>query len=145
VKGRVLALDLGERRIGVAVSDSGRSVATPYSTIERGSDSTVDHRAVVSLVEEVGAVHVVVGLPLSMDGRRGEAARRALEESSALASMLESEGVAVEPFDERLTTVSASRALVESGRRGRSVRKVIDASAAAVLLQAWLDRAGAGK
>jgi putative pre-16S rRNA nuclease len=144
VKGRVLALDLGERRIGVAVSDSERSLATPYSTIERSGEEA-DHNSLLTMVDEVGAVHVVVGLPLNMDGRRGDAARRALREASVLESVLESRGVAVESFDERLTTVSAAKSLAGAGKSSRAARKVVDASAAAVLLQAWLDRGRGAK
>lgn len=140
MKGRVLALDLGERRIGVAVSDSEQSLATPYSTIERSGEEA-DRNALLTMVEEVGVVHVVVGLPLSLDGHRGDAARRALREASVLGSVFESRGVTVELFDERLTTVSASKSLAGAGKSSRGARKVVDATAAAVLLQAWLDRA----
>jgi putative Holliday junction resolvase len=94
---------------------------------------------VAAIVTESGAQRVVVGLPVSLDGRRGPAARSAGEEASALAELLGPQGVDVETFDERLTTVSAERQLVEAGRRGRARRQVIDQVAATVMLQAWLD------
>jgi len=81
----------------------------------------------------------VVGLPLSLDGRRRRAAVAAEEEATALRALLAPEGVDVETFDERLTTVSAERALAAAGRSGRTRRRVVDQAAAAVLLQTWLD------
>jgi putative Holliday junction resolvase len=138
-----VGVDLGQRRIGVAVSDGTGTLASPRCTIERsaaGSGDDSGHwRALAALVEEVGARHVVVGLPLSLDGRRGRAARAAQADADALAEVLAPRGVSVETFDERLTTVSAARSLAEGGRRGRDQRTRIDAAAAAVLLQAWLD------
>ncbi len=136
---RVVGIDLGERRIGVAVSDGNGTLASPWGTIERGADPDADRRAIAAAVDEVGARRVVVGLPLGLDGRRGRAARAAQAEADALQALLEERGVGVECFDERLTTVSASRSLTEAGHRGRRQRGRIDQAAAAVLLQAWLD------
>jgi len=139
----VVGVDLGERRIGVAVSDGTGTLASPRCTIERDAGADGDDaghwRALAAVVEEVGARRVVVGLPLSLNGRRGPAARAAQADADALAEVLAPSGVAVETFDERLTTVSAARALADGGRRGRDRRTRIDAAAAAVLLQAWLD------
>jgi putative Holliday junction resolvase len=137
--GRVAALDLGARRIGVAFSDSGRTLASPWGTIERTGDSEADRRAVVDAVREVAASLVVVGLPLSLSGQEGPAARAALEEAAALRTLLEPLGVAVETVDERFTTIEAERALAAAGRRGKAARRVVDSAAAMVLLQAWLD------
>jgi putative Holliday junction resolvase len=133
---RVLALDLGSRRIGVAVSDVTLTLASPLTTIER---SPASYDAVAALVasEEVGIV--VVGLPLNMDGSRGPAAAAAEDEAAALRSAL---AVPVELHDERLTTVSADRALVGRGLKAPARRKVVDRTAAAVLLQSWLDGPG---
>jgi putative holliday junction resolvase len=140
---RVVGFDLGARRIGVAVSDGTGTLASPRGTIERSGDAGADRGALASMVQEVGATRVVVGLPLSMNGRRGPAARAAQAEADELAAVLAPQGIAVETFDERLTTVSAARSLREAGRDGRAQRTRIDQSAAAVLLQAWLD-AGRG-
>lgn len=135
----MVGLDLGERRVGVAVSDSGGTVAVPHSTLVRTGDPAADRAAVVALVGELGAERVVVGLPLSMDGRRGRAARAAAAEADALSAELAGRAVVVETFDERLTTVTAERHLMTAGRRGRARRRVVDQSAATVILQAWLD------
>jgi putative Holliday junction resolvase len=137
---RVMAVDLGERRIGVAVSDSALALAVPHATVARSGDAGADREALAALAEELGAGRVVVGLPLGLDGRRGPAARAALAEAAALGELLAARGIAVETFDERLTTVSAQRALAEAGTGGRARRRLVDQSAAAVLLQAWLDR-----
>ncbi len=137
--GRAVGLDLGSRRIGVAVSDSAGTLATPRTTVHRTNDAARDRRTLVSLVLESGANVVVIGLPLSLGGDRGAAAKAAEAEAAALAALLEPEGVEVELFDERLTTVSAHGALAETGKSSRQRRTVVDRSAAAVLLQAWLD------
>ena len=133
------AIDLGERRIGVAVSDTAGRLASPRCTVVRSGDPEADRASVVAVVLEAGAVHLVVGLPLSLDGRRRRAAVEAETEAAALRALLAPHRVAVETYDERLTTVSAERALTAAGRRSRERRKVVDQAAAAVLLQAWLD------
>ena len=138
-RGRVAALDLGARRIGVAFSDSGRSIASPWGTIERSGDPARDRSAVVHAVREVEASTLVVGLPLSLSGEVGPAARAALQEVSELRVLLDPLGISVETVDERFTTVEAQRSLRASGRTGKAARKVIDSAAAMVLLQAWLD------
>ncbi len=137
--GAVVALDLGSRRIGVAVVGPSGGVAFPRQAISRTGNPAADVAAIRSVVRETGATRVVVGLPLSLDGRRGPAARRALEECESLAEGLADLGVGVEPFDERLTTVSADAALAGAGRPGRDRRRSVDSAAATVLLQAWLD------
>lgn len=137
--GRAVGVDLGARRIGIAVSDSAGLLATPRGTLVRTGDPDRDRRALVDLVLEEEAVVVVVGLPLSLDGSRGPAALAAEAEAEALAALLDGHGVAVELFDERLTTVSAHQALTAGGTRGRDQRAVVDQTAAAVMLMAWLD------
>jgi len=137
---RVVGVDLGARRIGVAVSDGTGTLASPWCTIERVGDDTDAWSAIAAVVEEVGAERVVVGLPLGLDGRRGPAARAAQVEVDALTALLARRGVTVETSDERLTTVSAARSLADAGHRGPRQRARIDKAAAAVLLQAWLDR-----
>jgi len=134
---RALGLDLGTRRIGVAVSDSDGRLATPVATIERARDHATDHRAIADVLAEWDAEIVAVGLPLSLDGSVGPAARRILDE---VAELTETLGVPVETVDERFTTVTAAGQLKASGLRGRDRAKVIDQTAATVLLQAWLDR-----
>lgn len=148
---RALGIDLGERRIGVAVSDFGGILASPYAVLRRSGDVERDRRALAGIVAELHAEVVVVGLPLSLSGAAGKAARAAAHEAAALATVV---GVPVAMFDERLTTVEAARRRRErgvappvgrrgegsrGGSRGAAARAGIDAEAAAVMLTAWLD------
>jgi putative Holliday junction resolvase len=135
--GKAVAVDLGSRRIGIAVCNSEGSRAFPRDVIERSGDPAADLAAIARTVEEAGATTVVVGLPLSLDGTDGPAARSARTEADALGAVLK--GAQVVLFDERLTTVSAHAALAQAGRRGRAARSVVDSAAASVLLQSWLD------
>ncbi len=135
--GRLLGLDLGSRRIGVAVTDSARTLATGVTSIERSGDRGRDHAAIAALIEEYSAVGLVVGVPYSLSGGTGPAATAALQEIEELRGSL---GIDVETVDERFTTVSAAGALRASGRRAKGARAVIDQTAAAILLQSWIDR-----
>jgi len=137
--GKVMALDLGSRRIGVAVSNTRRTMAFPVETIARGADPVADRAVVRDAAVSAGVSTVVVGLPLSLDGSHGRAARAATDEAGRLADELAPFGIAVATFDERLTTVSAERALVGAGHHGPARRRRVDSAAATVLLQAWLD------
>jgi putative Holliday junction resolvase len=139
---RALGLDLGERRIGVAVSDSGGVLALPVCTIERSGDERADRAEVVRLVDELGVGVVVVGLPVSLDGSIGPAARRVIDESEVISGELSAAGVEVVTHDERFTTVEAQKALSAAGKRSRARRRLVDSSAAAVLLQGWLEARG---
>jgi putative Holliday junction resolvase len=133
---RVIALDLGSRRIGVAVSDPSGTIASPHSVIERSDEVATDHTAILGLVVELGADRVVVGLPISMGGGMGPAAKAASAEAEALATVLP---VPVETYDERLTTVAADRILLAGRVKGGARRRVVDKIAAAVILQGWLE------
>ena len=134
---RVLALDLGSKRIGVAVSDDAGTVATPIATLERTRDRARLHREVAELVAEWEAELLLVGLPIALDGTRGPAAEGVLAERDELAAVV---GVPVEVHDERLTTRIADRALRERGDLDARARKrLVDQTAAAVILQDWLD------
>jgi putative Holliday junction resolvase len=137
----VLALDLGAKRIGVAVSDPMGVLASPLEVVARSADRARDHQRIGQLVAQTGAERVVVGLPLSLDGSVGPSAAGVLEEVDELRAALD---VPVETYDERLTTVTAERALRQRGLKAKARREVVDKAAAAVLLQAWLDgRSGA--
>jgi putative Holliday junction resolvase len=105
--------------------------------LERGATRDADHAAIAALVAELEGELVVVGLPLSLDGTMGPAAQAAAEEAAQLTDVL---SVPVETYDERLTTVTADRSLSQLGLRGQARRRVVDQVAAAVILQAWLDR-----
>jgi putative Holliday junction resolvase len=139
--GRVLGLDLGDARIGVSISDPGRSLAVPLGTVQTGAPHDV--KAIAAMIREHGVTEVVVGHPRSMSGRAGPRARLAERFADALGTGL---GLPVHLQDERLTTVEAERALKAAGAGGRARRRAVDRSAATVILQAWLDahRDGAG-
>jgi putative Holliday junction resolvase len=130
-----LGVDLGSKRIGLAISDDGRVLASAYQVLQRGRSRVADHAELARTVAESGATLVVVGLPLSLSGRSGPAARAVEAEVAELRQVLD---VPVELCDERLTTVVASRSL--EGRRPALRRAVIDQMAAAGILQTWLDR-----
>ena len=137
--GRVLGVDLGSVRVGVAISDSAQRLATGVTVIARTPDRAAGHRQLGELVGEYGAVGVVVGLPRSLSGAIGPAAQGVLDEVGQLRAAL---AVPIETVDERLTTVAATSALRAGVQRGRRHRFVVDQVAAAVLLQGWLDRRG---
>lgn len=134
---RALGVDLGEKRIGIALSDPTRTIASPHSVIKRSGNPEVDRRAVLSIAREEGATQLVVGLPLTLTGARRAAARAALAEVDALKEL--APDLIIEPFDERLTTAIAQRSLLEGDVRRKDRKQVIDKVAAAVMLQSWLD------
>jgi putative Holliday junction resolvase len=136
--GRVLGVDLGSRRIGLALSDPEGRVATPDTVIELSGDPAADHRAVLARAREAGASRVVVGLPLSLSGDVGPAARAALGEVDSLRALAGGE-LTVETHDERLTTVIAERGMRAVGASRTARRRRVDASAAAVMLQSYLE------
>jgi putative pre-16S rRNA nuclease len=105
--------------------------------LQRRKTREEDHAAIAALVAELEGERIVVGLPLSLDGSMGPAAVSAAEEAAALGDVV---GVPVETYDERLTTVTADRSLSSLGLPGQARRRVVDKVAAAVMLQAWLDR-----
>ena len=133
--GRVLGLDLGDARVGVAISDPERRVAVPHGTIRTGQPPG-ELKAVAALVGELDVTAVVVGHPRSMSGASGPRAQQAEAFAEALRAIV---GVPVELHDERLSTAEAERSLREAGVSGRRRRKVVDESAATVILGAWLD------
>lgn len=132
---RALGLDLGTKRIGVAMTAG--ALAMPMEVVQRTGDRQRDHRRIAELVAEAEAEVLVVGLPLHLDGRVSESARSALAEAEELGATV---GVPVETYDERLTTVTADRWLIEQNLSAGERRKVVDKVAAAIMLQAWLDR-----
>jgi putative Holliday junction resolvase len=133
--GPVVGLDLGDARIGVAISDPDRRVAVPVGTVHVGRPPG-ELRAVAAIVHERAATLVVVGEPLTLEGERGARAGHAEMFAEGLRAFVD---VPVVLHDERLSTVEAERALAAAGTRGRERRRVVDASAATVILQSWLD------
>jgi putative holliday junction resolvase len=130
---RILGVDLGRARIGVAVSDELGMLAHPVETIPASSDAA---RRIAEIVREKDAERVVVGLPRHMNGSVGTGATEALAFAKKLQALLSCEVVT---WDERLTTTAANRALRESGRKTRDSRGVVDQVAAQMILQGYLD------
>jgi putative Holliday junction resolvase len=135
---RVVGVDLGARRIGLAVSDPSGTLATPLLVLERTGDEDADRRAILAAARDAGASRIVVGLPVALSGTVGPAARAVLAEVEALRADAE-DTMMVVTHDERLTTVIAERGLREAGIKGRKHRARVDAAAAAVILQSYLD------
>jgi putative Holliday junction resolvase len=133
---RVLGIDLGTKRIGIAASDRSGTIASPLTVLQRCGSQGGDHRNIAKIVVEEEAVAIVVGLPLNMDGSEGKAAQSARAEVERMATVV---GVPVYVHDERLTTVAADRVMMEQNMNAQARRKVVDKWAAAVILQAWLD------
>ena len=143
--GRVLGVDLGSRRIGLALSDPSGVLASPLEVLERAADHAADHAVIVGRAHDEGAERIVVGLPRSLSGDEGPAARAARAEVAEL-RLVAGRGLPIELHDERLTTVSAERRIREAdgldSRRRRRRREPVDAAAAAEILQSYLDAAG---
>jgi putative pre-16S rRNA nuclease len=133
---RALGLDLGSVRIGVATSDPGRVIASPYDVIARGKDHAVDHAAIAAVIAESAADVVVVGLPRNMSGKETAAAQAVRAEADELRAALD---VPIVFWDERLSTVTAQRSLIAGGVRRKQRKGTVDKVAAAVILQSWLD------
>lgn len=132
---RILGLDVGDRRIGIALSDSLGITAQPLLVLERrGAGRDVD--AVGRLIEQHGVTAVVVGLPLTMRGERGVQANKVIAFSEALRRRTP---VPVQWLDERLTTAQGERALIEAGASRRARKRAIDQVAAQLILQQFLD------
>lgn len=134
---RVMAVDYGSRRIGLALSDPLGSFAMPLEMIPNRGD-TAAAAAVIERAKARGAARIVVGLPRNMDGTEGASAAAARK----FAGRLGAAGIPVELWDERLTTRQAEQSLIESGRRREERRELVDMVAAQQLLQSWLDRPG---
>lgn len=134
--GRLLGLDWGERRIGVALSDETRTLASPVETLTRRPGRRIPLRPIQTLITEHGVTGVVVGLPLDLDGRETPASggARALADLVAGAT-----GLPVVLWDESFTTAEVHAAMRAQGVRARGRREEIDRAAAATLLQRWLD------
>jgi len=120
----------------VAVGDGGGATSVPAEVVERSGDRPGDHRRLLRVVRDVDAAVVVVGLPLSLDGSVGPAAKRVLAEVAELRSSWD---VPVVTHDERFSTAEAHTSLRRAGLDERARRRVVDAVAASVILQSWLD------
>ncbi|MEI8051192.1 MAG: Holliday junction resolvase RuvX [Actinomycetes bacterium] len=135
IPGRVVALDPGERRIGIAISDSSRTMALVRPALSV-TDRVVDD--LVQLIDDECATCVVVGLPKALSGSEGSSAQKARVLAGALTDRLGPSSIEVVLHDERLTTVQASQTMRAAGKDSRAQRSSIDSAAAAILLEAWL-------
>lgn len=137
--GRVIGIDPGSRRFGVAIGVSG--VASPLTVIHREKtlEQTLERFAMLIAEEEVAGV--VVGLPLHLDGSEGSSSKAARKFARTLANFV---SVPVMLHDERLTTVTADRAMLDAGLRAEERRRHVDKIAAAIMLQSWLDAGATG-
>jgi putative Holliday junction resolvase len=132
---RVLAIDFGSARIGLALSDPTGTLARPLPFVPAKGDAKLA-REIATLAEKEQAERILLGLPRHMNGSLGEAAAKVQAFAAALGAVTP---IPIQLVDERLTTVQASRQLQEAGRDTRAQRGRIDSEAAAVLLQGWLD------
>ena len=134
--GKILSVDFGDTRTGLAVSDPSRLLASGIGYVSPGGiEKTAD--AVAEIAAEQRAVAIVVGLPVNMDGSEGSRAQRCKKFASMLS---ERTGIPVAMFDERMTTMTASRYLNETGTHGKKRKTVIDTLSAQIILQNCLDR-----
>jgi len=133
--GRILGLDIGDRRIGVALSDEGRRIASPHSVYQRVGYGP-DTRYFLGLAKEHGVAYIVSGLPYNMDGSLGPQA----DKVRAFCEQLEAAGLEVRYMDERLSTRAAESALIAGGMRRDTRRETVDKVAAALILQSYLDQ-----
>jgi putative Holliday junction resolvase len=138
---RGLGLDVGERRIGVSLSDPEGILAMPLTVVDVRTEEEALER-IAALAREHEVDRVVVGLPLSMDGSMGLQAQRVTAFADTLAERME---IPVDTWDERLSTVAAGRALTEAGVKRGKKRKRLDSAAACIILQGYLDRSRSGR
>jgi putative Holliday junction resolvase len=135
---RSLGIDLGTRRIGIAMSDSSGVIASPLTVVMRSSTHAQDHKKIQELIDEYEVDCVVVGMPLSMSGKVGPAAKSAQEEIKELKAAL---SVPIYSYDERLTSKTANESMMQANMKAQARRRIVDKIAAAVMLQGWLDHA----
>ena len=134
--GRLIGLDLGEKTIGLALSDTLLTVATPLTTLKRGKFS-LNARELLDLFEEHGVGGVIIGLPLNMDGTEGPSAQSARAFARNLSGLAD---VPIAFWDERLSTIAVTRTLIEADTSRRRRAEVVDKVAASYILQGALDR-----
>tara|TARA_A100001388_G_C28437704_1_gene342635 strand:+ start:101 stop:547 length:447 start_codon:yes stop_codon:yes gene_type:complete len=133
---RVIGIDLGSKRIGIALSDSDLTVATPLDVIERSGNVENDHIAILKITDEWEVKRIIVGLPISLDGTLGASAQSVIDEISRLGNLTD---IPIETHDERFTTVTAEQILLQQNVKRDKKKRVIDKVAAAIILQGWID------
>ncbi len=133
---KILSLDIGTVRIGIATSDIIEIIATAYQTYKRKSEEQ-DTKYIAGLVNELGVGEIVIGLPLKMDGTEGQSVSMAKSFGEKLSQLTD---VPIFYQDERLSTVTAEKILIESGMRREKRKDKIDSIAATIILQTYLDK-----
>ena len=133
---RVIGLDLGSKRIGVALSNSDITVATPYEVIKRADNIEKDHIAILKIALEWEVNKIIVGLPISLDGTLGASAKSVINEIEKLKRLTD---IPIQTHDERFTTVTAEQLLLQQNVTRDKRKSVIDKVAAAIILQGWID------
>ncbi len=133
---RALGVDPGSKRIGLAISDRSGTIASPLMVLQRSRSLGHDLHEIARIARHEAANVIVVGLPLNMNGSEGPAAKAAITMARQLATLVD---VPVEMHDERRTTVTADRSMIEAGLKAPARRQLVDKVAAAVMLQSWLD------
>ena len=133
---RVIGIDLGSKRIGIALSDSDLTVATPLDVIERSGNVENDHIAILKITDEWEVKRIIVGLPISLDGTLGASAQSVIDEINRLGNLTD---IPIETHDERFTTVTAEQILLQQNVKRDKKKRVIDKVAAAIILQGWID------
>ncbi|UCG38663.1 MAG: Holliday junction resolvase RuvX [bacterium] len=134
--GRIMGIDWGERRIGVALSDESRTIASPHTVVPRSGSLDRDLEEIARLVRENAVDRVVFGMPVRLNGSRGPEAEGVLEVTARLGDRIQ---VPVTTWDERMSTVAAERALIGGDVSRKKRRGLVDQVAAALFLQAYLD------
>jgi putative Holliday junction resolvase len=133
---RALGVDLGTKRIGIALSNSERSIATPYSVITRSGDPLRDYAQILEIANEWQVNTLVFGLPISLDGSLGPAAKKTKSEIKEVQKLTD---LNVQTFDERFTTVTAEQIIRDQNISKEKGRGLVDQIAASIILQAWID------
>ena len=133
---RVLGIDIGSKKIGIAISNQEMTLAPPLTVVHRSSQISEDHKTIKGIVHEWEVELLVVGMPLSLDGSKGVAAENVLQEVKHLERNI---GIPVDTFDERFTTTTAKQILHDQGVSEKEQKNIIDQVAASIILQAWLD------
>ncbi len=133
---RVLGIDIGSKKIGIAISNQEMTLATPLTVVHRSSQTSEDHETIKAIAHEWEVELLVVGMPLSLDGSLGASAENVLKEIKHLER---NTGIPVDTFDERFTTTTAKQILHDQGVSEKEQKNVIDQVAASIILQTWLD------
>ena len=133
---RVIGIDLGSKRIGIALSDSDLTVATPLDVVERSGNVEKDHITILKITAEWEVQKIIVGLPVSLDGTLGPSAQSVMDEIKMLRGVTD---IPIETHDERFTTVTAEQILLQQNVKRDRKKRVIDKVAAAIILQGWID------